>query len=170
MKSNVFKALSNLWFLQVMSRMLFKLFDINFSTFHIFLDWWYGCGCFPPFEDELLVFNIYDITLTFLGEPTLKNFTCLVNTNSYIYSFFNIVPWGPYFLSNMHLICVSTCKHNIRQQHIFEGQVLRVSNNVYLNINIFSWHLILHDYFHLPFQVFHIVVCSLPHPNVQWIS
>jgi hypothetical protein len=130
-----------------MSQILFKLLDINFLTFHIFLDWWYGCGCFPPFEDQLLVFNIYDIESTFLGEPTPKNFTCLVNTKSSIYSFSNIVARGPYFLNNMHLICVNTCRQKIKQQHISEGQVLRVSSSVYLSINIFSWHVILHDYF-----------------------
>jgi hypothetical protein len=135
LRSNVYKALSNLWFLHVMNQMLFKLLDINSSMFHILLDWWYGCGCFPRFEDELLVFNIYDITSMFLREPTPKNFTSLINMNSSIYSFSNRVLRSPYCLSNMHLICVSTCRHNNRQQHIFEGQVLRVSNSGYLNIS-----------------------------------
>ncbi len=104
---------------------------------HILLGWWYGCGCFPTFEDELLIFNINDITLTFPGEPTPKNFTCLVSMNLFIYSFSNKVPRGPYGLSNMHLIYVNTCRHNNRQQHIFEGQVFKVSSSGYVSISNF---------------------------------
>jgi hypothetical protein len=86
LKSNVSqKDLSNLWILQVMNKMLFKLLDVNSSMFHILLDWWYGYGA--PFEDELLIFNIYDITSTFPREPAPKNFTNLVNMNLSIYSF-----------------------------------------------------------------------------------
>ncbi len=136
MKSNACqKDLSNLWFLHVMNRMLFKLLDLNFWMFHIDLDWWYGYGCFPPFEDELPVFNIYDITSIFLREPTPKKFTYLVSMNVFIYNFLDRVPKGPYFLSNMHLIGVSTCIYNNKQQHIFEGQVLRVSSSGYLSIS-----------------------------------
>ncbi len=55
--------------------------------------------------------------------------------NLSIYSFLNKVPRGPYGLSNMHLICVSTCRHNNIQQHIFEGQVFRMSSSGYVSIS-----------------------------------
>ncbi len=123
----------------------------------------------PHFENVNVILTLFQKWgCNSMAHTTPKNFTYLVNTNFfYLYNFLNIVSKGPYFLSNMHLICVSICRHNIKQQHIFEGQVLKVSSSGYLNINIFSWHLILHNYFQLPFQVLHIVVYSLSHPNVK---
>jgi hypothetical protein len=53
--------------------------------------------------------------------------------NFSIYNFSNWIPRGPYCLSNMHLICVNTHRHNIKRQHIFEGQVLKVSSIAYLS-------------------------------------
>ncbi len=113
----------------------------NFLTpiFQHFTSFWIGdmviYRCFPPFEDELPIFNIYDITSTFPWEPTPKIITCLVTMNFFIYNFSDKVPRSPYGLSNMHLICVSTCRHNNIQQHIFEGQVFRVSSSGYVSIN-----------------------------------
>ncbi len=90
---------------------------------------------FSTIWGRAMVFNIYDITSIFLREPTPKKFTYLVSMNLFIYNFLDRVPKGPYFLSNMHLIGVSTCIYNNKQQHIFEGQVLRVSSSGYLSIS-----------------------------------
>ncbi len=70
----------------------------------------------------------------FIGSPPQK-FSHVINMNLSIYSYLNKVPRGPYDLSNMHLICVSTCRHNNRQQYIFEGQVFKVLSGGYVSIS-----------------------------------